>query len=559
MKINPMKSFRFAAAAEVIAMLPSRIDAAGPQLHWCRSKPNGDRRGADLLRPVSHSKDRGRSKSAPLHPTASSRQTAEQQTRKSRDGFLQAVQRLLLIGGLLTAAPLWAQPRTTPELHLGSGVKAGEITDRTAIVLVRLTSTPGQDAQGLIPGRVGQARLRYGTDEALKESATTAWETARASEDHAIHFKLAKLNPARRHFYRVEFRADEKSTATLSDAFSFVTAPAPDQRAAVFFQLTTCQDIRGEKTYLPMAAQRPDFYVSAGDTVYYDGQGNARNVPHAWQAYQKMFGLSAMKDYHRHVGGYFMKDDHDFRFNDSDPHMKGKWVSAQKAGTGAKFTETKGNQKLDVAWMTAEEGARVFTQVFPMGPKPYRTVRWGKGVQVWMTESREYRSSNTMDDGPDKTIWGKEQKAWLLETLLASDADHKIIISPNPIVGPDRLMKGDNHANLNGFWHEGQAFLDWLKEKKLNNVVLMCGDRHWQYHSVDLRKGRTTHEFSCGPTSDEHIQDVPPLSAYPGVERPYSASRGGFMSIRYRPDNRALSFEFFSMAGLPLYQKVFTP
>ena len=475
-----------------------------------------------------------------------------------RNRFFRSLPELFLIGGLLTTLPLLAQPRATPDLYLGSGVKAGEITDRTAIVLVRLTATPGQEAQGLIPGRVGQARLRYGLEENLREFTATAWETARPAEDHGIHFNLTNLAPARRHYYRVEFRADERAAATLSEVFSFVTAPAPDQRAAAMFHLTTCQDLRGEKTYLPMAAQRPDFCVSAGDTVYYDGQGLARNVPQAWQAYQKMFGLPAMKDYYRNVGGYFMKDDHDFRFNDSDPFMKGKWVgSGKQADPGARFTETKGNQKLDVAWLTAEEGARVFRQVFPMGEKPYRTVRWGRGVQIWMTESREFRSSNTMEDGPEKSIWGKGQKAWLLASLLASDADHKIIISPNPIIGPDRLMKGDNHANLNGFWHEGQAFLDWLKEKKLHNVILMCGDRHWQYHSMDLRNGRATHEFSCGPTSDEHIQDVPPI--YPGVERPYSASRGGFMSIRYRPETRALSCEFFSMAGQPLYQKVFAP
>ena len=101
-----------------------------------------------------------------------------------------------------------------------------------------------------------------------------------------------------------------------------------------------------------------------------------------------------------------------------------------------------------------------------MGDKTYRTVRWGKGLQIWMLENRDFRSPNDMPDGPDKTIWGAEQKAWLKETLLASDADYRIIISPNPIIGPDRIMKGDNQANINGFWYEGQAFLDWLKEQR---------------------------------------------------------------------------------------------
>lgn len=458
---------------------------------------------------------------------------------------------------VLAANPLLSQQNTPPDLHIGSGVKAGEITDRSAIVLVRLTATLGQDAQGLIPGREGQARLHYGSSEDLRTAATTSWEAAKPEVDHSIQFKLAGLQPARRHYYRVEFRLDPQAEAKLSDMFSFLTAPPPDQRAPVMFQVTTCQDIRGESTYLPMAAQRPDFYVSAGDTVYYDGQGLARNVAEAWQAYQKMFGLPAMKEYHRHVGGYFMKDDHDYRFNDADPFMKGKWVGSKNADPGARFTETRGNQRLDVAWLTHEEGIRVFKRVFPMGEKTYRTVRWGQGVQIWMLEHRDFRSPNDMPDGPDKSIWGREQKAWLMETLLASDADHRIIVAPNPIMGPDRLMKGDNHANLNGFWHEAQTFLDWLKDQKLNNVVIMCGDRHWQYHSIDRRNDRAIHEFSCGPTSDDHVQAVPPL--YEGVERPYSASRGGFMSVRYKPDDRSLAFDFYSVAGKPLYQKVFIP
>jgi len=470
------------------------------------------------------------------------------------------VRGVVIVGQIATflhTLPLMAQQPVAADLYVGSGAKAGEITDRTAIVHIRLTSMPGQDANGLIPGREGQARLRYGTDEDLRDFKTTAWETARAEEDYSMQFRLANLQPARRLYYRVEFRPGESAAAALSEVFSFLTAPRPDQRAPVMFHLTTCQDTRGESTYRPMAAQHPDFCVSNGDTVYYDGEGQARNVPQAWQAYQKMFGLPAMKDYYRHVGAYFMKDDHDYRFNDADPYMKGKWVGEAKGDPGARFTEKKGKQRLDVAWLTHEEGIRVFTQVFPMGEKTYRTIRWGKGLQIWMLENRDFRSPNAMPDGPEKSIWGKEQKAWLMETLLASDADHRIVISPNPIIGPDRLMKGDNHANLNGFWHEGQAFLDWLKAKKLSNVVLMCGDRHWQYHSIDRRHGRSIHEFSCGPTSDEHVQDVPPL--YDGVERPYSASRGGFMSVRYRPEERSLTVAFHSMKGEPLYQKVLTP
>ena len=90
----------------------------------------------------------------------------------------------------------------------------------------------------------------------------------------------------------------------------------------------------------------------------------------------------------------------------------------------------------------------------------------------------------------------------------------------------------------------------------MSNVILMCGDRHWQYHSHDRREGRDIHEFSCGPTCDEHTQSVPPL--YDGVAQPYSASRGGFMQVLYQPETRSLTFEFYSVTGEALYQKAFT-
>jgi hypothetical protein len=30
-----------------------------------------------------------------------------------------------------------------------------------------------------------------------------------------------------------------------------------------------------------------------------------------------------------------------------------------------------------------------------MGERTYRTFRWGRGVQIWLTESRDFRSANT--------------------------------------------------------------------------------------------------------------------------------------------------------------------
>ena len=68
-------------------------------------------------------------------------------------------------------------------IYLGSGVKAGEITDTSAIVHVRLTAAPQQDATGRIPGCEGVARLHFGLQESGSDDRTTPWATAKASED----------------------------------------------------------------------------------------------------------------------------------------------------------------------------------------------------------------------------------------------------------------------------------------------------------------------------------------------------------------------------------------
>ena len=437
------------------------------------------------------------------------------------------------------------------------GAKAGEITSKEVIVHVRLTKTPGQDSAGLVPGAEGQARLIYSTDSMLTGASRTDWQEAHKIDDYSVQFKLNGLKPTYRYYYKVEMREFSDSGTFHSEIFSFRTAPERSVRAAVKFQITTGQDLLGIDTYDKMAIQRPDFLVSTGDNVYYDKECDGRTVELAYECYQIMYGSKPIVDYFKNIGGYFEKDDHDYRFNDADTLVKGRWISREATRPGiSKITAEKEDERVfDEAWLTHNQGIEVFKKVFPMSEKTYRTFRWGKGVQIWLLEGRDFRSPNMMPDGPGKTIWGDKQKSWLKSTLMASDADFKIIISPTPIIGPDRQSKRDNHANMNGFWTEGREFLNWIKENKMDNVILACGDRHWQYHSV---YASYTHEFSCGPTCDKHSvkdkpgQHPPGASEFEAVEQPYVNYCGGFLTVDYQPEMK-LKFEFYDVNGENIY------
>jgi alkaline phosphatase D len=127
-----------------------------------------------------------------------------------------------------------------------------------------------------------------------------------------------------------------------------------------------------------------------------------------------------------------------------------------------------------------------------------------------------------MPDGEGKSIWGAEQKAWFKKEVLASDAPFKILFSPTPIVGPDRANKKDNLSNSN-WTYEGNELRKFCAD---HNVIVICGDRHWQYHSIDDSTG--VHEFSSGATSKAHAGGF--RMDLRTEEHRYLAISGGFLS-----------------------------
>ena len=59
-------------------------------------------------------------------------------------------------------------------------------------------------------------------------------------------------------------------------------------------------------------------------------------------------------------------------------------------------------------------------------------------------------------------------------------------------------------------------------------MIVITGDRHWQYASVDPVSG--TREFSCGPSSDVHAGGYSPKPGDEEVQK-FFRLQGGFLSV----------------------------
>ncbi len=457
---------------------------------------------------------------------------------------------LFVAVAVLSACSSADQP--IPELRQATGVKVGEVTDTSAIVWGRLTERPERKADGLelrgrpnrdepradldtrelegsAPGAPGNLSLSYSTSEDLADAIETPWLAAVADHDYAAQFRIEALEPDTKYFFEMRSKGAD-GRAHLPMRGSFKTAPPPEAYGDVTFTVITGQAYRdaddpgGFKIYESMLALEPEFIVPTGDTVYYDSdEPLVTSIELARYHWRRMYSYPLLKEFHRRVPGYWEKDDHDSYANDNWPGLVRDYM-----GT-----------------FSFEQGLKVYAEQVPMSDKPYRRFRWGKGLEIWLTEGRDFRSPNNLPDGPEKSIWGAEQKEWLKQTLLASDADWRVLISPTPIVGPDRENKNDNHANV-GFQHEGDEFRNWAAENLGDNFFIACGDRHWQYHSVDPKTG--VQEFSSGPASDQHASGSPGLT---DEYHRFHRVQGGFLSVNTKRDGdrSTITFRFHSVDG----------
>lgn len=388
---------------------------------------------------------------------------------------------------------------------------------------------------GACPGASGEVKLTYYPLGNAGEKSETEWTAVDNNKNYTTQWKLENLIPGTKYVVELEARLNEKSKTSDKIEGAFRTPPVAGNEEDIDFCIVTCHDyIRkdttdGHKIYTAMMDLFPDFYVHTGDIEYYD-------KPNPWAMteelmrfkWDRLFALPLQRSFWSQVTTYFMKDDHDALTNDAWPGM------------------TYGS----VSW---DRGLEIFEkEQFPTADKTYKTVRWGKDLQIWITEGRNYRSQNTDPDGPEKTIWGKEQKEWLFRTMKESDATFKILITPDPILGPDRNNKHDNYSNDN--WkYEGDEIRNFLNQ--FNNVFICNGDRHWQY--VTHLEGTNLWEFSTGAGSDSHAEGWPPNDVRP--EHRFLRVKGGFLhgEVSRKDGTPTLTFRHYDVDGNVVHEESF--
>jgi len=446
-------------------------------------------------------------------------------------------------------------PESASDVHSAMGVLAGEVTADEALVQVRLTRTESP-VDGDVPGAPGVVEFTLEKAEA-DSTEPPAIQAAEAAPEHDFIARTAFVGLAPGTAYVCTTRIGA-TTDSLPDGPTarFKTLPGADSAVPTRFVVVTGMNyakFHGDdhidrathlvqnNTRLPdpysgpdkhlgypalasILKLKPDFLVGTGDNVYYDTprEPRATTISELRQKWHEQFVQPRYGELFAETPTYWMIDDHDYHVDDCD--NSGDYAPSPELGKSIMLEQLPYSEMGDPDALT------------------YRTHRISRDLQIWLPEGRIYRSPNATPDGPDKTICGKEQKAWLKRTLRESDATYKLLISATPMIGPDDLRKTDNHTNIGGFRAERDEFFAWLDETGIANegFYIICGDRHWQYHSIDPSG---IEEFSSGALVDVNSRlgrkPGDPRSTDPegSIEQPYSQHprSGGFLEVEVSP------------------------
>jgi alkaline phosphatase D len=359
------------------------------------------------------------------------------------------------------------------------GVAAGEVTSTSAVLWARAPSAGPVQAEVAARGRVILRRMLRATP----------------ASDLVVQWRVTGLRSGSTYTYGFSLGS------TASERGAFETAPSPASNVTIRFAISGDADATPGSSGRPvynlfgvygrMASERNDFNVNLGDTIYSDsevgGAPVARTVAQKWAKYRLGLELPPLRRLRASAGLYSHWDDHEF-VNDFSRPEHGEAIY--------------------------RAGVKAFRDYSPVAHSSrlglYRTVRWGRHLELFFLDERSFRSAKADDvckgdlaptapqavrdafgslapglrnpvpagclaalNDPSRTMLGAAQYAAFTRAIRASTATWKVIVNEVPIQQYYALP----YDRWEGYAAERERLLRFL-QANVRNVVFLTTDTH---------------------------------------------------------------------------------
>lgn len=397
-------------------------------------------------------------------------------------------------------------------------------------------------------------------DEALTQIVKVGTVTALPEEDHTVRVIPTGLEPGTVYWYRFEHEDVTTRVARTK------TAPAPSADVTVKYAMCACQDYIGRYWHSWQALLEEnedlDFVLYLGDYIYesvndarfqnsdpsartivlpdgldtspaQDGSRIGAGTLRDYRALYKIYRSDPLlREVHRLYPFVITWDDHEFADDCWGDHSTS---FAEKDPNGGGFTSEQNTPRRLAANRAFAEFApadivRNESAAFPGDVTIYRSLRFGKNVELFMTDQRMYRDDHVIPEGPVNlatgkvrqnssfgaryfvrkngfdpieaavapTLLGATQKQWFLNAVTSSDATWKVWGNEVQVyqmtLDLDTLPRVPNAfsyvAYINcdqwdGYRSERAEILGALQSANVENLLVCTGDIH-SFYAAEL-------------------------------------------------------------------------
>ncbi|HUI94815.1 MAG TPA: alkaline phosphatase D family protein [Xanthobacteraceae bacterium] len=428
--------------------------------------------------------------------------------------------RRLLVAGAASAglamAPGVARPylsRAADRPRITHGVQSGDVTHDAAMVWARTD-------------RPARMLVEAATTDSFSEILTGTTVDALPESDFAVKALIENLPAGTDVFYRIRF-ADLAAPTVAGEPMigHFRTAPDAPRSLSFVWSGDTCgqgwgiDEARGGmRTYAAMLANRPDFFIHSGDTIYADcAIAHTQAMPNGelWRnlvTEEKSRVAETLADFRGNYK-YNLLDANVRAFNAQVP-MFAQWDDHEVRDDWGPAELARPAMRRDLMLLAAR-GCRAFHEYMPMRETPaepgriYRQIPYGPLLDVFMLDMRSYRGPNgavsPQPCGPIANLLGPRQLAWLKQALKASRATWKVIAADLPlgVASGDGIGFGDGPPC--GRELEIADLLAFIKRAEIRNTLWLTANEHYTAaHHYDPNRAQFQDfepfwEFVSGP------------------------------------------------------------
>ncbi|MCC6747317.1 MAG: alkaline phosphatase D family protein [Deltaproteobacteria bacterium] len=298
----------------------------------------------------------------------------------------------------------------------------------------------------------------------FKDARQTEFLPVSEADAFAASRVVSGLSPGATYYLRPLFAAGAAGGLHNVGAATRVrTPPAPEAAESVTFAFSADVGVRPDliaqnAIFDELPQHAPLFYLNLGDFPYMDSFVKPVAVTQVdfWERHQEVRTVAPIGRLAGAMPLVAIWDDHEVRDN---------WDGAFSASSAGALLVTRGVK----AW----HDYFPFRPTAGAAPSNYRTLRLGALAELFLLDTRSFRSANAMPDGPTKTMLGAAQKAWLEKALAASTAKVKLVVSSVPlrytITGTDAWS---------GFATERAELLAMLAKLGPKGALVLTGDNH---------------------------------------------------------------------------------